>query len=110
MFAKIKAIGLAVKVCKELLSLIAGPRKACAWSSQFAGRAVQSVPANIAEFMEDFIIENWIRFCYIARGSLDETIRQSLRRVDLELVEHALCMNVMSGDRMSPQMLIAYDA
>jgi four helix bundle protein len=45
------------------------------WSlNQQLRRSSQSIPANIAEGHGRFYFQDNVRFCYIARGSLEETL------------------------------------
>ncbi len=53
-----------------------------ALSSQLR-RAVQSVPANIAEAFGRFHFADAVRFCYVARGSLEEVWSHLLLAHDL---------------------------
>jgi four helix bundle protein len=76
-----KARGLAVLVCKELLLMFPDEEKFAL--SQQLRRAVQSVPANIAEAHGRYHYQDAIRFCYIARGSLDETLSHLILAHDL---------------------------
>ncbi len=66
-----KAMAFTVKVCHQVLPLIPSQEK---WSLvDQLRRSVQSIPANIAEGYGRFYYQEGIRFCYIARGSLEET-------------------------------------
>jgi len=76
-----KARKLAVKICRESLPLLPGEEIFAV--SQQLRRAVQSVPANIAEAHGRYHFQDAIRFCYIARGSLDETLSHPLLAYDL---------------------------
>ena len=67
-----KAMELAVKICRELVPEF--PKvEDWALSSQLR-RSAQSISANIAEGYGRFYYQENIRFCYIARGSLEETL------------------------------------
>ena len=66
------AMTFAVRVHKELIPLLPSEEK---WSlSQQIRRSAQSIPANIAEGHGRFYYQDNVRFCYIARGSLEETL------------------------------------
>jgi four helix bundle protein len=66
-----KAMELSVVVCKEILPRLPLEEK-YSLSSQLR-RSVQSIPANIAEGTGRYYYQDTIRFCYIAKGSLEET-------------------------------------
>lgn len=67
-----KARDFAVRVNKEILPLLPAEEK---WSlNQQIRRSSQSIPANIAEGHGRFYFQDNVRFCYIARGSLEETL------------------------------------
>jgi four helix bundle protein len=66
-----KSLAFAVEICRNILPKLPVQEK---WSlSDQLRRSVQSVPANIAEGYGRFYFQESVRFCYIARGSLEET-------------------------------------
>jgi four helix bundle protein len=67
-----KARDFAVRVHKEVLPLLPPEEK---WSlNQQLRRSSQSIPANIAEGHGRYYYQENVRFCYISRGSLEETL------------------------------------
>ncbi len=65
------AVDLAVFVCHDVLPIFPDHER-YALTNQLR-RSVQSVPANIAEGHGRYYYQDAIRFCYIARGPLEET-------------------------------------
>jgi four helix bundle protein len=66
-----KSLAFVVDVCKDILPKISAQEK---WSLiDQLRRSAQSIPANIAEGYGRFYFQESVRFCYIARGSLEET-------------------------------------
>jgi four helix bundle protein len=66
-----RSLAFAETVCKQVLPLLPAEEK---WVlAQQLRRAVQSISANIAEGYGRFYYQEGIRFCYLARGSLEET-------------------------------------
>ncbi len=66
-----RSLEFARLVCKEILPLLPFHEKR-ALAEQLR-RSVQSIPANIAEGYGRYYFQESVRFCYIARGSLEET-------------------------------------
>lgn len=67
-----KSVAFAVDVCKTILPKMPILEK---WSLvDQLRRSAQSIPANIAEGYGRFYFQENVRFCYIARGSLEETL------------------------------------
>jgi four helix bundle protein len=76
-----KAHGFAVLVCKEILPLL--PSEENYALNQQLRRSVQSIAANIGEAHGRYHFQDAIRFCYIARGSLEETLNHLLFAHDM---------------------------
>jgi four helix bundle protein len=66
-----KSVDFAVDICQAIVPMFP-PEEKWALSSQLR-RAVQSVPANIAEGYGRYHFQETIHFSYIARGSMAET-------------------------------------
>jgi four helix bundle protein len=66
-----RSLGFAKLVCKDVLPKLPSHEK---WALvEQLRRSVQSIPANIAEGYGRYYFQESVRFCYIARGSLEET-------------------------------------
>ena len=66
-----RSLSFATQICRDILPILPVQEK-FALLDQLR-RSVQSIPANIAEGYGRFYYQESIRFCYIARGSLEET-------------------------------------
>ena len=66
-----RSVDFAKRICSEILPLLPSEEK-YSMISQLR-RSCQSVPANIAEGYGRYYYQDNIRFCYISRGSLEET-------------------------------------
>ncbi|MGH2607211.1 MAG: four helix bundle protein [Anaerolineales bacterium] len=82
------AIRFAARVHKEVVPRLP-PSERWEMGRQLR-RSAQSIPANIAEAFGRFYYQDGVRFCYIARGSLEETrshlyLSQELGYIDPEM-------------------------
>ena len=73
-------------------------------------RAVQSVPANIAEGVGRYYYQESIRFCYIARGSLDETISHLILAHELGYLPEEKFRKMMQDSDALIQLINGYIA
>lgn len=83
-----KAMDSTLKVYREVLPLLPPEDK---WNlNQQIHRAVQSIPANIYEGHGCFYYQDNVRFCYIARGSLEETLSHLVLALELAHIPETL--------------------
>jgi len=83
-----KARDFAVRINKEILPLLPPEEK---WVlNQQLRRSSQSIPANIAEGHGRFYFQDNVRFCYIARGSLEETLSHIVYALKAEYVSETV--------------------
>lgn len=83
-----KARDFAVRIHKEIMPLLPAEEKYAL--SQQLRRSSQSIPANIAEGHGRFYFQDNVRFCYIARGSLEETLSHIVYARKVDYISEAL--------------------
>jgi four helix bundle protein len=103
-----KAMDLAVWISKEILPLL--PKEERYALSDQLRRSVQSIPANIAEGYGRFYYQDNIRFCYIARGSLEETRSHLIYAHEMEYLTTELFQNAESDIAGLRHLLSGYIA
>lgn len=77
-----RSLGFAKFVCQDVLPRLPSQEK---WALvEQTRRSVQSIPANIAKGYGRYYFQESVRFCYIARGSLEETFSHLALAYQLE--------------------------
>jgi len=102
------AIRFSVDVCKLILPKFP-PEEKWGLTSQLR-RSVQSIPANIAEGYGRYYYTETVRFCYIARGSLEETYSHLVMAVRLGYVSEVETKAIFSEIVRLRQMINGYIA
>jgi len=83
-----KAKEFSLRVYRDVLPLLPSEER---WNlNQQLRRASSSIPANIAEGYGRFYYQEIIRFCYIARGSLEESLSHIVLCRELQYIPKTL--------------------
>lgn len=101
-----KARDFAVRVHKEVLPLLPAEEK---WVlNQQLRRSSQSIPANIAEGHGRFYFQDNVRFCYIARGSLEETLSHIVHAQKVGYISESLYASFASDGENLNRLINGY--
>jgi four helix bundle protein len=101
-----KAKGFALRVYREVLPLLPAEEK---WNlNQQLRRSSNSVPANIAEGYGRFYYQETIRFCYNARGSLEETLSHLVLCFELKYIPKVLFDSLEQDGEKLTQLVNGY--
>ena len=103
-----KAKDFAVKIYKQVLPLLPQEEK---WSlNQQIRRSSTSISANIAEGHVRFYYQDNVRFCYNARGSLEETLSHLIVCFEAGLIAETVYKELESEGEEIEKMLNGYIA
>lgn len=100
------SLAFAVRIHKEFIPLLPAEEK---WSlAQQIRRSAQSIPANIAEGHGRFYYQDNVRFCYIARGSLEETLNHVAFAQKVDYISPALYQSLASDGEELTKLINGY--
>ena len=102
----VKAKEFALRVYREIVPLLPTEEK---WSmAQQIRRSANSIPANIAEGYGRFHYQDNIRFCYIARGSLEETLSHLVMCKELAYIPETTFTSIAGDGEKLTQLINGY--
>jgi len=101
-----KAHQLILDIHKKLIPLL--PKEEKYGLADQLTRSSKSVPANIAEGSGRYYYMDNVRFCYNARGSLDETLSHIIASRDLEYCPISLYQDLRSQIEEIRRLLNGY--
>lgn len=100
------SMAFAVRVHKEFIPLLPAEEK---WNlAQQIRRSAQSIPANIAEGHGRFYYQDNVRFCYIARGSLEETLSHIAFAKKTDYISPALYQSLANDGEELTRLINGY--
>ena len=101
-----KAKEFALRVYQEVLPLLPSEEK---WNlNQQLRRSSNSIPANIAEGYGRFYYQENIRFCYNARGSLEETLSHLVMCSELKYIPKTMFDSLEEDGEKLIQLINGY--
>lgn len=101
-----KAKEFSLRIYREVLPLLSLEEK---WNlNQQQRRSSQSIPANIAEGYGRFYYQDNIRFCSIARGSLEETLSHLAIAYEMQFVPKPLFESIEQDGGKLTQLINGY--
>jgi four helix bundle protein len=102
----VKAKDFALKVNRQVLPMLPPEEK---WNlNQQLRRSALSIPANIAEGYGRFYYQDNVRFCYNARGSLEETLSHLVFAFEAKYISETLFIELESEGEETEKMLNGY--
>ncbi len=101
-----RARDFAVRVHKEMLPLLPAEEKYVL--AQQLRRSSQSIPANIAEGHGRFYFQDNVRFCYIARGSLEESLSHIVHAYGVGYISDDIYKNLVSEGENLNRLINGY--
>lgn len=104
----VRAKDFAVKIYRSVLPILPPEEK---WNlGQQLRRSSLSISANIAEGYGRFYYQDNVRFCYIARGSLEETLSHLVFAFEVDFIPEAIYKALESEGEEIDKMLNGYIA
>ena len=102
----VKAKDFGIRVYKKVLPLLPADER---WNlAQQLRRSSLSISANIAEGYGRFYYQDNVRFCYIARGSLAETLSHLIFASEVDFIPEALYKELEAEGEEIERMLNGY--
>ncbi len=102
----VKAKEFALRVYREVVPSLPNEEK---WSmARQIRRSANSIPANIAEGYGRFHYQDNIRFCYVARGSPEETLSHLVMSIELEYISQPLFESLTEDGEKLTQLINGY--
>jgi len=101
-----RAKDFALRVYREVLPLLPPEEK---WNlNQQLRRSSNSIPANIAEGYGRFYCQDNIRYCYNARGSLEETLSHLVMCYEMKFISKTLFDSLEEDGEKLTQLINGY--